>query len=117
MSERAGRDGQGRSENGREHSARSLLALGACILGLILAVVGFLAVFVSGTATASSISPGAIGAVLGILGYVLGARRLGTITIALCVVALFFGLAASQGLIPGLEGYDRGLPGSGPGPR
>jgi hypothetical protein len=48
--------------------------------------------------------------VLGILGYFLGARRLGAATIVLGVVAVFFMAAASTGLIPGVaplgHGYD-----------
>lgn len=57
----------------------------------------------------ASISAGVVGAVLGILGYFLGSRRLGTVTIILSVLALFFGLAASQGLIPGVEPTGREL--------
>jgi hypothetical protein len=53
---------------------------------------------------------------LGILGYFLGSRRLGTVTVLLCVAALFFGLAASQGLIPGIDASDRGLPAKSPPP-
>ena len=47
---------------------------------------------------------------LGILGYFLGAARLGTVTIVVSVVTLFLGIAATQGVIPGLEPSDRGLP-------
>jgi hypothetical protein len=47
---------------------------------------------------------------LGVLGYFLGVRRLGTVTIVLGLVALFFMAAASTGLIPGVSppghGYD-----------
>jgi hypothetical protein len=43
-----------------------------------------------------------------VLGYLLGARRLATVTVVLCVAVLFCGLTASQGLIPGIEpsGYE-----------
>ena len=55
-------------------------------------------------------SAGAVGAVLGILGYFLGVRRLGVATIVLGVVTVFFMAAASTGLIPGVgpfgHGYD-----------
>jgi hypothetical protein len=40
----------------------------------------------------------------------MGARRLAVATITLSIVAIFFGLAASQGIISGFEDYDRGLP-------
>jgi hypothetical protein len=51
---------------------------------------------------------------LGVMGYALGARRLVAVTVILSVV-LFFGLAASEDLIPGIEGCDRGLPDQEPG--
>ena len=48
---------------------------------------------------------------LGILGYyLLGARRLAIAAATLCIVAIFFGLAASQDLIPGFSETDRDLP-------
>jgi hypothetical protein len=80
----------------------------AGILGLLLGIGGIVAALLGGGV---SISPGAVGAALGILGYFLGSRRLGTVTVLLCVAALFFGLAASQSLIPGIDASDRGLPG------
>jgi hypothetical protein len=43
------------------------------------------------------------------MGYALGARRLAVVAVILSVAVLFFGLAASEGLIPGIEGYDRGF--------
>jgi hypothetical protein len=51
-----------------------------------------------------------VGVVLGVLGYFLGARRLGAVTIVLGAIAVFFMGAAATGLIPGAEplghGYD-----------
>ena len=82
-----------------------------CILGLLCGVFGIAASFLGGGV---SISPGAVGAALGILGYFLGSRRLGTTTVLICVAALFFGLAASQGFIPGIEASDRSLPANEP---
>ena len=61
-----------------------------------------------------NISGGALGAALGILGFFLGARRLATATVVFCVAAIFFALAASQGLIPGIEPFDRELAGISP---
>ncbi len=83
----------------------------SCILGLLCGVFGIAASFLGGGA---SISPGAIGAALGILGYFLGSRRLGTATVLICVAALFFGLDASQGLLPDIESSDRSLPANEP---
>lgn len=95
---------------GRETSAESpglFWGRAACGVGVILAVVGIVAALFG---TGASILPGAVGACLGILGYFLGSNRLGTWTIILCTVVLFFGLAASQDLIPGIEGNDRNMP-------
>ena len=54
---------------------------------------------------------------LGVAGYSLDARRLAAATIVLCVVAIFFDLAVSQGLSSGVEGYDRGSQPRSPAPR
>jgi len=57
-----------------------------------------------------NLSAGAVGVVLGVLGYFLGARRLGVASVVLGTAAIFFMAAASTGLIPGIEplghGYD-----------
>ena len=96
---------------GRERQVMLLAGRISCLLGLLLGLGGIAAALLGGGA---SISPGAVGAALGILGYFLGSRRLGTVTVLLCVAALFFGLAASQGLIPGIEASDRSLPANEP---
>lgn len=70
--------------------------------GILLAVVGFIVPFIS---SGASIALGGLGIVLGIAGYTLGARRLGPAAIALCVLAMLFGLAASQGFVPGMEEF------------
>jgi len=51
-----------------------------------------------------SIAMGAVGICLGIAGYVLGARRLGSLAGALCTIAM------CQGVIPG-DAYDRAVDG------
>lgn len=71
-----------------------------CGVGLAFAVFGFVSPFLGG---GSSIVSGAVGIMLGVVGYVLGARRLAIATVVVCVLALVFGLAASQGLVPGFE--------------
>ena len=57
-----------------------------------------------------NLSAGAVGIALGVLGYFLGARRLGAASVVLGTAAVFFMAAASTGLIPGTEplghGYD-----------
>ena len=51
-----------------------------------------------------------LGFFLGLIGHVLGARRLGRAAMAFAVIALLFGLFASQGYIPGLNATDYGPP-------
>lgn len=86
-------------ENDRVGTLQLLAARTACVLGLVLAVGGIVAALVGGGA---NISSGVVGILLGVLGYFLGARRLAVATVVVSILALFFGLAASQGLIPGL---------------
>ncbi|MEW6637593.1 MAG: hypothetical protein AB1425_12375 [Actinomycetota bacterium] len=77
------------------------------VIAILFAAGGIVSAFLRAGA---NISAGVVGIVLGILGYFLGSRRLGTVAVILCIAALFFGLAASQGLIPGIPQYDRSLP-------
>ena len=53
-----------------------------------------------------SVATGAVGIVLGITGYVLGARTSGPLAVVLCTVTMFVGLLLGQGVLPG-EAYDR----------
>ena len=73
--------------------------------------------FVAAPAAGADISLQAVGVLLGVAGYSLDARRLAAATIVLCVVAIFFDLAVSQGLSSGVEGYDRGSQPRSPAPR
>ena len=91
-----------------EQQVRLLGARSACIVGILFGVGAIVFALFGGGA---NISAGALGAALGILGYFLGSRGLATATVVLCVAAIFFGLAASQGLVPGIEASDRSLPG------
>ena len=105
-----GRPG-GEQDAGREQLVKVLIGRLACLVGLLFGIGGIVAAFLG---SGASITPGAVGAMLGVLGYFLGSRRLGTITVLLGVGALFFGLAASQDLIPGIEASDRTLPANEP---
>ena len=49
------------------------------------------------------VTPGALGALLGVVGYFLGSRRLAVAAVVLGVAAVFFAAAASTGLIPGIQ--------------
>lgn len=115
MSESGGRRSQAKrdrlrepGENGESTEQIKLLAGRiSAVVGMLFAVGGVAGSILVGGA---SVSAGTVGMILGILAYFLNARRIGTITAILSLAAVFFGLAASQGLIPGIEASDRGLP-------
>ena len=92
-----------RAAGGRSRGAKTVGVI-ACVFGLALAALSFVIIFLG---EGASIAPEAMGAMLGVLGYALGARKLGLATIIICIVALVLGLAAAQGIIPGLEPMDR----------
>ncbi len=77
----------------------------SCIVGLLFDVGGILFALFGASA---NISAGAVGAALGILGYFLGARRLGAATIVLGVIAVLLMAAAAAGLIPGVAPFGHG---------
>ncbi len=89
-----------------ERQAKLLGARIACVIGLLFGLGSVLSALIGGP---PNVSGGALGGAFGILGYFLGARRLATATVALCVAAIFFVLAATQSLIPGIESFDRAL--------
>ena len=97
------------TEQGREREAAPKLLLGriCCLVGLLFGAGGIVFSILSASV---NLSAGAVGIVLGLVGYFLGVRRLGAATIAVGVIALFFMAAASTGLIPGVappgHGYD-----------
>jgi hypothetical protein len=94
-------------ERGPERHATLLGGWISCVLGLLLAAGMFFAALLGGGA---NITAGALGMGCGVLGYFLGPRWLATATVLLCAAAIIFGLAASQGLIPGIAPSDRALP-------
>ena len=90
---------------------------GAAVTGILMGLVGaILATGIAGDASyLNTIPMASLGAFLGIIAYIMGARRIGRSAIVFAVVAMMFGVMASQGLIPGLEATDRGLPAVEPG--
>ena len=53
-----------------------------------------------------SIATGVVGVIFGIIGYALGAKRLGSTAVVLCTAAMFVGLLVGPGVVPG-DFYDR----------
>ena len=109
-------EGRGREDPGEEgpneadkRQAGRLLGAAAAALGALTGAAGVVA------AVFPDLLPGAVpaasaGVLMGMVGYVLGARRLGRAAAVLSAVALVLGLAASQGLVPGVEQSDHQLP-------
>jgi hypothetical protein len=99
-------DGIDKGEGGT-NAAKLLGARICCVLGVLLGAGGILFALLGASA---NVSAGAVGAALGVLGYFLGARRLGAATIVLGVISVFLMAAAATGLIPGVaplgHGYD-----------
>lgn len=96
------RENPGEKKN-REDRLKLFFGTISCLVGILLGVGGIVAALLVGSA---NISVGAVGAVLGLVGYFLGSRRLGAATVIVGVIGLFFVLVASQGLIPGIESFD-----------
>ena len=110
MSKRRERDDAPMEPERGEEQVKLLGGRIVSVLGLLLVLGGVVSVFVSQTAATADISTGAVGVLLGVVGYFLGARRLGLTVAILAVAAIFFSLAATQGIIPGAESTDRDLP-------
>ena len=79
----------------------------SCAVGALLAAGTFFAALYGGGA---NITAGALGVGFGVLGYFLGPRWLATATVFLSAAAIIFGLAASQGFVPGIAPSDRTFP-------
>ena len=76
---------------------RVLSGWAACVVGLFCALWGLFNI---------SVAYEVLGIVLGVVGYALGARRLGATTVVVSAVLLIVVLAAAQGYVPGVEASD-----------
>ena len=95
-----------RGNEGNEKQAQSLFRLAVPALGILLALAAAVMASTQQFSVLGATSTAFLGIILGIVGYFLGARRLGTVAAFLSIIALVFGLAVSQGLVPGLERTD-----------
>lgn len=101
MEERRPRENPGENE-GRGERARLLVGRLSCLIG----VPGSVGTVTALLGACSNLSAAVAGIGLGITGSFLGARPLAMVTVVLGVAALLSGLAAFDGLIPGIEPYD-----------
>jgi hypothetical protein len=76
----------------RGQRARLLAGSVSCIVGLLLAIGQVLG-------AGDNITAGALGIGFCILGYYLDSRKLATAIVFLCVAAILFGMAKSQGVL------------------
>ena len=81
---------------GRGQQARLLAGSVSCLVGLLLAISQ---VYFALLGTGDKITAGTLGIGFCILGYYLDARKLATATVFLCVAAILFGMARSQGIL------------------
>jgi hypothetical protein len=91
----------------RADQARLLGGRISCLVGMLLGVGDTVLALVGGS---PGVSSGAVGIGLGIVGFLLGARRLALVTVV-GVAALFFAVAASAGLVPAIEHAGHSYPG------
>ncbi len=109
-SAQAGREKQESAGEAKgKRQAKRLGGLISSVLGLLLGL-GTIAGALLGVVT-EDVSPGVLALVLGVIGYYLGARRLGAATVVLGTIALFFVVAASTGLVPGVAPSGHGYSG------
>ncbi len=94
-------------DSGPQRSATLLGGWISCVVGVLLAAATVIAALLGGGANTTA---AALGIGFGVLGYFLGPSKLATATVFLCAAAILFGLAASQGLVPGIAPSDRALP-------
>lgn len=89
----------------------------AAVLGILMGLVGaVLAMGVAGDAGYSNTIPmTSLGTFLGIIAYILGAQKIGRTAIIFTMVAMMFGVSASQGYVPGVGPTDHTLPKAEPG--
>ena len=86
-----------------------LLGGASAALGALMGVAAAVLVLL-GDSLLGALPVAAVGICVGAAGFALGARGLGRVAVVLSVVALLFAVAASQGMVPGVEATDHQLP-------
>ena len=89
-----------RPEAERRERVKREQGSGKVLVGRVLSMIALIFCVPAGILFVS-VAIGAVGLVLGIVGYTLGARRLGSVAVVLCTAAMFLGLLVGQGAIPG----------------
>ena len=88
---------EGDAAPGRERRAKLLVGRISCVVGLLFAIGQVLyTLFFDGGANTSA---GILGIAFCILGYYLDSRKPATAIVFLCVAAILFGMAKSQGVL------------------
>ncbi len=100
--------GVGKHEHQRRKVVDKSTGVGGIFVGRVLSVVALVFCVPVGVLFVS-VATGAVGIMLGVVGYTLGARRLGALAVVLCTAAMFLGLLVGQGAMPG--SYDAVLDG------
>jgi hypothetical protein len=98
---------EGDAGPGRRQRARLLAGRISCVVALLL---GAGQVFAALQGAGANATAGIFGIAFCILGYYLDSRKLATAAVVLCMASILFGLAASQGLVPGIAPSDRAFP-------
>jgi hypothetical protein len=109
VEERRPREDAGEGKK-RADRARLLVGRLSCLIGVLLGSAGVVSALLGAR---PNLSAAVAGIGLGVVGYFFGARRLATLTVVLGVAALLLGLAAIEGLIPGIEPYVQERPSAG----
>ena len=92
-----------------EQRREDVTSAGQLLVGRVLSVISLVFCVPVG-ALFVSVAMGAIGIVLGVVGYALGARWLGLLAVVLCTVAMFVGLLVGPFAMPN-DFYDRAVDG------
>ena len=107
-----GRTGSGAGSGSDQEGKRlaGLLIGGAtAAMGILTGLLGLATAFSEFTFP-NTVVLTSMGIVMGLVGYAVGARKLGAAAAVISAAALIIGVAASQGYVPGVEPADHSLP-------